>query len=253
MGVRTSVDIAVRAGFDNDLANTVFDRALAELVDSFDHATVISGDLAASEANVQLDKGDITTIRLIYIEAEGELQVYTGGAPATTASLIGVGGTYPTTFAGGETLDLTIDGVSFTVTFDVADQTLAQVINRINAASAFAGINGLIASNSGGELLLTSQTSGSGSEVTIVTGTAVATLGFTDGQTDTGDDPTPNQAPFNLHRSANVSDANAVASLKAYLLASISTDNIFITNPSPSAAVKYRVLMVGDLTPADPC
>jgi len=88
------------------------------------------------------------------------------------------GGTYPTGFIGGETLNLVVDSVSFTTTFDLADQTLTAVINRINSYANVAGV-GVIATNVGSELCLTSNTTGAGSEVTISGGTGAVTLGLT--------------------------------------------------------------------------
>ncbi len=112
---------------------------------------------------------------------------------------IGAGGAYPTGFLGGEYLDLEIDGVAFRTVFLVADQTLADVVNRINAAAAFAGLNGAVASDSGGELRLTSLITGIASIVNVVgwnTGstpavgsiTAVAKASLADGETFTLDD-----------------------------------------------------------------
>ncbi len=98
-----------------------------------------------------------------------------------TAAIITVpagGGTYPTTFAGGETLELTVDSTSFTVTFEVGDQDLADVVSRINIFSTAAGV-GNIASDVGSELSLESNTTGSGSDLSIDGGTGVSTLGLT--------------------------------------------------------------------------
>lgn len=93
---------------------------------------------------------------------------------ATAASLVGSGGTYPTGFIGGETLELQIDGGPTTVvTFQAADQTLLQVIARINGVVA-----STIAFDSGGELELRSNIRGYAGSIEVVGGTAVSTFGL---------------------------------------------------------------------------
>lgn len=111
---------------------------------------------------------------LIFIIPNDE---YVGTTVATITVPPG-GGTYPTGFIGGETLQLVVDSVSFTVTFDAADQTLVSILTRINAYSNVAGV-GTIATNVGGEISLTSNTTGAGSEVTISGGTGATILGLT--------------------------------------------------------------------------
>lgn len=103
-----------------------------------------------------------------------------GGPPVTAtftgakASITGSGGTYPTGFVGGETLELSIDGQpTLVVTFTAAEQTLAQVIAKVNAAAA-----ATIAFDNGGELELRSLIGGTAGSIEVVGGTALATLGF---------------------------------------------------------------------------
>lgn len=246
MSLRTSIDLGVKVGLDNSLDSPIFDRVIEEIVDTLDHAMVHAGDLAAGQANVLLNKGDIDKILLLYVEANGELQVFLGGTAATVATLIGVGGSYPTGFLGGETLILDIDGIAFTVTFLVADQTLAAVINRINAAAAFNGIDGLIATADTGQLRLTSKTSGSGSVVSVTGGTGAATLGFTPVQTNVGIDPTPGASPITLKRLADPAGTQ-IDTLKSYMLLVTDTTSVTISNPSADDAVRYHVMMAGDL------
>jgi len=75
------------------------------------------------------------------------LQARTEGGPfvlcidAGAAELTSDAITIPTGFVGGETMDVTIDqNPLVTVTFQAGDQTLAQVVARINAAFALAGL-----------------------------------------------------------------------------------------------------------------
>lgn len=105
------------------------------------------------------------------------------GTPVTTtftgvaATITGSGGTFPTLFAGGETLTLGYDGVSdFQTTFLSTDQSVAQVVARINQ---FAGFT--FATVSGGQIKLTGIQPGTGGQVRVVSGsTGVLTqLGLT--------------------------------------------------------------------------
>lgn len=103
---------------------------------------------------------------------------------ADVARVLGVGGAFPTTFAGGETLDLTIDGVNFLTTFLAADQSAAQVAARINAAAALAALptpRAVVATS--GQLELQSVQTGAQGSVVVVGGTGLATLGLTAGTT----------------------------------------------------------------------
>ena len=95
---------------------------------------------------------------------------FTGAA----ATLTGTGGTFPTLFVGGEQLELSIDGgPTLVVVFTDADQTLNQVIARINSTAA-----ATIASDSGGQLQLASVLEGYSASIEVVGGNARATLGL---------------------------------------------------------------------------
>lgn len=106
----------------------------------------------------------------------------------TTGRINGSGGTYPTLFAGGETLEIRIgttvdNGPLRVVLMTAAEQSLAQVVARINAV-----LGAEIAVANVGELTLQSLISGSGGRVEVVGGTALATLGLiTAVGTGTGD------------------------------------------------------------------
>lgn len=103
-----------------------------------------------------------------------------GGAPVTATfsaavgTITGTGGTFPTTFTGGETLELSIDGgPTQVVTFTAADQTIGQVVDRINASTASS-----IARDAAGQLALDSVIRGYAGTIEVVGGTARATLGL---------------------------------------------------------------------------
>ena len=253
MGVRSQIQFDIQIGAENSLDSLLFSRAIQELLDTMDNQVSQSGTLSPSEVKV-IDKGDITNIRFAYVEGDGDLSAFFDGIAATTAVVTGVGGAYPTGFAGGETLDLEIDGVAFTTTFDDADEPLSAVFARINSAAGLAGIPGLVASDSGGELRLTSNLEGVASEVKVVAASAgvAAILGLAVPTTVNGVDPTPAMSPFTLKQMGDTSNPSAVDTLKAYLLVTINSTGLTLTNPSSTDAVRYRLLLLGDLVdPAD--
>lgn len=114
----------------------------------------------------------------------------TGGPASSTAiaaapaQVTGVAGVYPTLFAGGEAISIAVDhAAAVTVTFTAGDQTLTDVINRINGVFGYA-----LASNSGGQLRLTGQIQGTFGQIVTanVSGTPLATLGMGTGATTNG-------------------------------------------------------------------
>lgn len=130
---------------------------------------------------VDLDILDgFTGIELLVARASAKLFLRIG---ADVARTLGVGGTFPTTFGGGETLTLDIDGLgSFLVTFTAAAQLAADVANEINAAAALSGLatpRAVVATS--GQLELQSVLTGAEGSVEVVGGTALATLGLTAG------------------------------------------------------------------------
>lgn len=130
--------------------------------------------------------GDLAAIEFLYARVRGPLILRIG---ADVARLIGVGGTFPTGFAGGETLTLEIDGVAVSVVFDVADQTVAQVVARINAAIAFAGLPAPLARvTSLSQVSIESVATGAQGTVEVTGGTGAATLGLTGSAAGTGED-----------------------------------------------------------------
>lgn len=153
-------------------------------------------------AYVDLDILDgFTAIELLVLRTTSTLFLR---IDADVARVLGVGGTFPTTFAGGEDLVLDIDGLgAFTTTFAGGDQTAAQVAARINAAAALAGLpTPRVAVATSGQLELTSVLTGSQGSVEVVSGTGAATLGLTVGTTaGTGADvPINGEALFEFPR-----------------------------------------------------
>ena len=87
-----------------------------------------------------------------------------GGTVVTTftgvpAHLASASGTYPSTFAGGESITFSVDGTTYQAFFQVGDQSQAQVLARMNLVAGFTAfaqgsgtvtnLNGLLAGTSG--------------------------------------------------------------------------------------------------------
>jgi len=86
---------------------------------------------------------------------------------------LGINGVWPTGFAGGETLQIAVDGGGTqTVTFAATDQTLALVVAAINTQ-----ITGATASDVDDELKIESDTIGYDSTLQVVGGTGMVQLG----------------------------------------------------------------------------
>ena len=97
-----------------------------------------------------------------------------GTLSGTAAQIVGVSGTYPTNFVGGETIELEIDGQGpRVVVMTATEQTRNQVRDRINAVLALT-----VAGASGAELTINSVIEGTDGYARIIGGTALSTLGL---------------------------------------------------------------------------
>lgn len=138
-------------------------------------------DVRAPTAAPSLTSRDVTA----YIIAT---QTYTNNKRIRTrGSVIGVAGTFPTLFVGGETLTFNVDGVAVAVVFAVGDQTAAQVAAAIDAAIAATPNAAGSSADDGGEVRISGTKTDNGN-VTITGGTALAVLGFTVGQSGSTND-----------------------------------------------------------------
>ncbi len=160
-----------------DQANKTSAAGLATLTTT---GAATQGSVTSTNAEpFNLAPGDDLDIK---VDGGGTQTATFDAAPATVT---GSSGTYPTTFTGGETiiLEMNNDGNTQTITFTSGAQTLAQVIDEINPQLQVG-----YADDNGGELRLTSDKAGTGSEIDITGGTALATLGLSTGTTNgTGD------------------------------------------------------------------
>lgn len=246
MSVRVSTTLTLLAGLDGKLDNKIFGGPLlSELLDTLAHAQSATYQLEASESSA-IDLGDVAQVRLCYLEGDGEFSVVFGGGAATAALLDGVGASYPTTFAGGESLLFAVDGVSIAALFESADQTLAQVVARINFAASLAGfVSSPVAFVSGGQLRLRSPTTGLSSVVDVTGGTGRAALGLAISRV-VGAEAVPGTSPVSVFRPADPSSASESFGVKSYLLATVRASAITVSNLSPGL-LNLKVFVAGDL------
>jgi hypothetical protein len=253
MSVRISTTLDLAAGHDNSLDNKIFggNGVLSELLDTLEHAISSTYEIAGG-ASQAIDFGDITEARYVYLEGDGEFSVAFTANPATSAIIDGSGGTYPTVFTGGETLELEVDGVAISVAFDAADQTRDQVVARINFVAALTDASFVavpVAFQNGAELRLKSPTTGLTSEVKVLAtsdAAALTALGLT-AATANGAAAEPGTTDVEIARPADPTGASAAAGVKAYLLATVQATALQVTNQQASAALNLKAFIAGDL------
>jgi hypothetical protein len=252
MGVRTNTDLSFQIGRDNGLTNLLFDGALGQILDTLERAVTGTAVLAGGEANFEVPFGDVSAARLVYIEADGPITVTPGGALATAAQIDGAGGAYPTGFSGSGSLSLTIDETTFVVGFTSSEQSLQQVLNRINSAAALQGLSTVAFAN-GSQLRLTSPTVGAASLVSVTAASApvLTALGLSVASAN-GAEGVPGQTPLQLLRPASTATTGTQA-VKAYMLATLQTTGLVIDNLDPSSAVNVTWAIAGDLAVSPIC
>jgi hypothetical protein len=248
MGLRTSTEIEFLVGHDNSLTSDMAFEGLitGAMLDTLDHVESGVYDLAAGEQNVPVDFGDVAQCRILYLEANGEIDVTLGGVPGTVAQFAGGGGTFPTGFVGGETFGLTIDTLPIAVVFTAADQSALQVARRINAAIALLGMaTPRVTVAVGGQLVIAGLDATISGKVQITT--AHTTIGYPALTTVYGVNPIPGSAPFQVQRPADPSGASAAEGVDAFFFATVRCTSILISNPSTTVDVRVKVGVVGDL------
>lgn len=117
---------------------------------------------------------DLASVALLMVKASQPVVLRINAAPA---SLQGAGGTFPTSFAGGETFTFKADGVTIATTFTSAEQSAAQVAVKINQAAIAAGLDHLpVSVGTNGQLKLVGEATGPGGAIQVTV--ANATIGF---------------------------------------------------------------------------
>lgn len=79
MGVRTKMDIDFAVGFGASLDDTLFERVQTALLDTLDHAAAQVVTLSGSEVDFEVAMGDVAQGRMLYVEAEGDIEVNLNG------------------------------------------------------------------------------------------------------------------------------------------------------------------------------
>lgn len=153
-----------------------------------------------------------------------------GGAPVvatftgTPATVSGIGGVYPTGFAGGETLVLRANANADDVetTFLAVDQTAANCRDRINLFMGFA-----FCDLNGGQLRFTSDVGGTDGDVTVVSGSAgvLAQLGLV-AATTAG--------------AGNVANIDAVTLAEVNTIVALATGNDVLVDRSADGNIRAR-------------
>jgi len=253
MGLRTNIDLSVQFGQDNTLTDLLFSRDMQSLLDTLDHGVSHVVTLDAGESNYVVSMGDVELARLIYIESDGEFTLTLGGGVSTQAIMSAAGGSYPTGFTGVDTLALKIDAVTISVTFDLLDQTVQQVINRLNAEAALLSFQAVAYLN-GAQLRLKSPTFGVNSKVEIVSASAgvLTALGLTVSSI-AGDAAVSGTGPIQVRRPASTNSATLAEGVKAFFLGTVQTGALTIDNPDPDNEIQLRIAIAGDLSPTIPC
>ena len=184
---------------------------------------------------VDTSVGSVQFSRLAYVEGSssfrfalstGQILSVDVGAGYTSATFTGTvashtssAGTYNTGFTGGETLVLGYDGVpNFTVTFLSTDQTIDQVVARINLYAGFT----FAAKQTSTTFSLTGLQGGTGGQVRVVSGsgTVLTTLGLT---------------ATNYSGSGNVANIGAVTPAEVALVVSAAVANTKVETNSSGA------------------
>jgi hypothetical protein len=260
MGIRSNVEIILQLGRDNSLSLLTFDEDFTQLLDTLDHAESGTLTIDAGASGVSLPFGAVSQARLVYVKASGAFRLNPGGAAATVAHKDGVGGSYPTGFAGGEHLDLKIDGTVVTVPFLIGDQSLVQVTGRINSVGVLIPIlqgtvPWTIARNNGSnQLRLISPTSGSTSSVEVLnttTGSVLTALGLSVGVVS-GTNSTPGQTPLTSLLPASTSASDEAASVRAFVFATMATSALTIDNLDPDNTIEVVYAVCGDVVTTPP-
>lgn len=253
MALRIQTTLDLVAGFDG-LTPRIFggEGLLSELLDTLAHGESATYTLQGGEQDVAIDFGDVLQARMVYLEGDGEFSVEFGGTAPTNALINGAAGTYPTVFVGGETLDFEIDGTLVSVVFAAGDQTLVQVLARINYFAALLSL-GVVALDNGGQVQLKSPTTGIGSTVEVIAGgTALAALGLAAG-TAQGAASTPGTSPIQVRRPADPDGANAAEGVKSYFLGTVVTSSVKVSNLNADDVLNLKSFVAGDLVPDASC
>lgn len=244
MGVRHSVEMTLDVGLGATLTPALFSGSVSQALDSLARAESGTYSLDAGEQNVQVDFGDVAQARLIWIDADGALEVTLGGTVGTVATLLGVGGTFPTAFTGGQAFSFKVDGVTVAGTFLVGDQSAVQCAQRLNSAAVLAGLAFLPFTVDGGQIRVSGANASLAGKVEVLTINAV--LGFAALTSDLGTDPLIGSAPIQLRKPIDAA-ASSADGVSVYALLTAVTGSITLTSLETAKVTTVRVAIAGDV------
>ena len=79
MSVRTSLSLGFSVGFDNALDDCVFNRDQTAILDTLERASSQVISLSGSEVDWEVAMGDVAEGRILYVEADGDIEVNLNG------------------------------------------------------------------------------------------------------------------------------------------------------------------------------
>ncbi len=184
-----------------------------------------------NSAPFNMAPGDTLTLK---VDGAGE---ETATFDAAQATVTGSMGTYPTTFGGGETILLEMNGGDAQIiTFTSGAQSIAQVIDEINPQ-----LLGGYADDNGGELRITSDLYGTDSEINITGGTALGTLGLSIADTQ---DATSDVANIDAVTAAEV---ETIVEADTTALVVVSGNDVTIQSAAVGSAHSIQITATGEL------
>lgn len=124
---------------------------------------------------------ELEAYHLLYLKSTAPIVARIGAAPA---ELTGVGGVFPANLD-TQAFAFTIDAVPVAFAFVGNGLTAAQVALQINQQALADGLNRVIASVVGGQLVLTGEATGAAAKIEITTG--IAAIGFATGASASGE------------------------------------------------------------------
>lgn len=191
---------------------------------------------------VEAPLSDVTSVKLLYVEADGDFEVAFNGIPGIAPTIIGEPMTEPSGFEGGESFLFVVDQSYVMGTFTANAQSVEQVVEELNlAASATYGLTHVPFSVEDGAIRVTCL--GNGSNYAALCALPLAQIGFPQTQHQQGTDPIGNPVVHKVTRPAAPADR---AGLKAVFFSTIEANTVAIKNPHPTATINVRVCVAGN-------
>jgi flagellin len=206
-----------------------------------DNNAYVNGNLGLTSLNVNGTAVSLSSATTAALAAGGSSGGVSGAATVSDATIAGLNSGAGIT--AGQTLKLTVDGSGKTITFTGGEKTLSQVASEITASNN--GVTASIAgSGSNQQLVLTSNTTGSSSNVDVLsTGSLSAAsmnaLGFSSSATTSG--TAGSAAAATVSKASIVNALNSDANFKNAATASLDGNKVVITSNNNSSASSVQI------------